>query len=59
MSSGPRYRIAEEQLQAMRAGHAREMRQLRDYVDNLRNYGETMRMDLEDTKRQLARAQGR
>jgi hypothetical protein len=43
----------------MRAGHAREMRQLRDYVDNLRNYGETMRMDLEDTKRQLARAQGR
>ena len=41
---------------SVKDGHAREMTQLRDYIDRLRGYGETMRAELDRTKRELHEA---
>ena len=53
MTAGPRYRQVEAELRSLKEGHAREMRQLRAYVDQLRSYGERMRTELDQTKAQL------
>ena len=57
-SSGPKYRQAEAQLAKVKEGHAREMRQLRAYVEQLRAYGEAMRAELDRTKAELHVARG-
>ena len=50
---GPRYRLAEAEVQALKEGHARELRQLRDYIDTLRGYGERMRDEVDKQKAEL------
>ena len=57
MTTGPRYKQLEGQLTSLKAGHAREMRQLRAYVDQLRSYGEGLRSELDSKKGEIASLQ--
>ena len=53
--NGPRFRQVEAELQSVKEGHAREMRQLQHYVHQLRTYGEQLRIELDRTKAELVR----
>ena len=44
---GPRFRAAEAEIARLKSGHAREMEQMRVYVETLRSYGEAVRRELE------------
>ena len=47
---GPKFRAAEAEITRLKEGHAREMRQLRQYVETLRAYGERLRRELDEAK---------
>ena len=52
---GPRFRQVEAELHAVKEGHAREMQQLRTYVQQLRGYSEGLRIELDRAKAELLR----
>ena len=53
MTVGPRYRQLEVELRSLKEGHAREMKSLKAYILQLRDYGEQMRTELDKTRGEL------